>query len=76
MPKEQRKYNQKVLVKQETLYNSLIEEAAESVSEIVGCAVEATVNAIQEALEKYVEQKENEGEEVFYSLHEFKVIDD
>ena len=51
-------------------------EAAESVSEIVGCAVEATVNAIQEALEKYVEQKESEGEEVFYSLHEFKVIDD
>ena len=53
-----------------------IEEAAESVSEIVGCTVEATVNAIQEALEKYVEQKESEGEEVFYSLHEFQVIDD
>ena len=52
------------------------DDAAESVSEIVGCAVEATVNAIQEALEKYVEQKESEGEEVFYSLHEFQVIDD
>ena len=76
MPKEQRKYNQKVLVKQETLYNSLIEDAAESVSEIVGCTVEATIDAIQEALEKYVEQKENSGEEVFYSFHEFKVIDD
>lgn len=60
----------------EQQYFETIEEAAESVSEIVGCAVEATVNAIQEALEKYVEQKENEGEEVFYSLHEFKVIDD
>ena len=60
----------------EQRYFETIEEAAESVSEIVGCAVEATVNAIQEALEKYVEQKENEGEEVFYSLHEFKVIDD
>ena len=60
----------------EQQYFETIEEAAESVSEIVGCAVEATVNAIQEALEKYVEQKGNEGEEVFYSLHEFQVIDD
>ena len=60
----------------EQLYFETIEEAAESVSEIVGCAVKATVNAIQEALEKYVEQKESEGEEVFYSLHEFQVIDD
>ena len=60
----------------EQQYFETIEEAAESVSEIVGCAVEATVNAIQEALEKYVEQKESEGEEVFYSLHEFQVIDD
>mgnify|MGYP003435263079 CR=1 FL=1 len=60
----------------EQQYFETIEEAAECVSGIVGCTVEATVNAIQEALEKYVEQKENEGEEVFYSLHEFKVIDD
>ena len=60
----------------EQQYFETIEEAAERVTEIVGCAVEATVNAIQEALEKYVEQKESEGEEVFYSLHEFKVIDD
>ena len=60
----------------EQRYFETIEDAAESVSEIVGCAVEATVNAIQEALEKYVEQKESEGEEVFYSLHEFQVIDD
>ena len=60
----------------EQQYFETIEEAAERVSEIVGCPVEATVNAIQEALEKYVEQKESEGEEVFYSLHEFQVIDD
>ena len=60
----------------EQRYFDTIEEAAERVTEIVGCAVEATVNAIQEALEKYVEQKESEGEEVFYSLHEFQVIDD
>lgn len=60
----------------EQLYFETIEEAAECVSGIVGCTVEATVNAIQEALEKYVEQKESEGEEVFYSLHEFQVIDD
>ena len=50
---------------------------AGDVAEIVGCTVEATIDAIQEALlEKYVEQKESEGEEVFYSLHEFQVIDD
>lgn len=60
----------------EPRYFETIKETAEWVSEIVGCTVEATVNAIQEALEKYVEQKESEGEEVFYSLHEFKVIDD
>ena len=60
----------------EQQYFETIEEAAEKVTEIVGCTVEATVNAIQEALEKYVEQKEGEGEEVFYSLHEFTVIDD
>lgn len=60
----------------EQRYFDTIEDAAECVSGIVGCTVEATIDAIQEALEKYVEQKENEGEEVFYSLHEFKVIDD
>ena len=60
----------------EQLYFETIEEAAECVSEIVGHTVETTVNAIQEALEKYVEQKESEGEEVFYSFHEFTVIDD
>ena len=49
---------------------------AGDVAEIVGCTVEATIDAIQEALEKYVEQKESEGEEVFYSLHEIQVIDD
>jgi predicted RNase H-like HicB family nuclease len=60
----------------EQLYFETIEEAAECVSGIVGCTVEATIDAIQEALEKYVEQKENSGEEAFYSFHEFKVIDD
>ena len=60
----------------EQLYFETIEDAAESVSGIVGCTVEATIDAIQEALEKYVEQKESSGEEVFYSFHEFKVIDD
>ena len=60
----------------EQRYFETIEDAAESVSEIVGCTVEATIDAIQEALEKYVEQKESSGEEVFYSFHEFIVIDD
>jgi hypothetical protein len=60
----------------EQRYFETLEDAAESVSEIVGCTVEATIDAIQEALEKYVEQKESSGEEVFYSFHEFKVIDD
>ena len=60
----------------ELQYFETIEEAAERVTEIVGCTVEATVNAIQEALEKYVEQKESEVEEVFYSFREFQVIDD
>ena len=60
----------------EQRYFETIEEAAESVSEIVGCTVEATIDAIQETLKEYVEQKERSCEEVFYSFHEFKVIDD
>lgn len=60
----------------EQQYFETIEEAAECVSEIVGHTVETTIDAIQEALEKYVEQKERSGEEVFYGFHEFKVIDD
>mgnify|MGYP003291435868 FL=1 len=60
----------------EQLYFETIEEAAECVSGIVGYTVEAIIDAIQEALENYVEQKERSGEEVFYSFHEFKVIDD
>ena len=60
----------------EQQYFETIEEAAECVSEIVGHTVKTTINAIQEALEKYAELKESSGEEVFYSFHEFKVIDD
>ena len=54
-------------------YFKSIEDAAKHVSGIVG-EVEPTVKAIDEALEDYLE--EHEDEDVFYSFHEFHVIDD
>ena len=55
-------------------YFKTIEEAAKHVSGIVGHEVEATVKAINEALEDYLE--EHEDEDIFYSFHEFKIIGD
>ena len=57
---------------EEPLYYETIEEAADSVSGIVGYKVEATVKAIEEALNDYEET--HEDEDVFYSFHEFKVV--
>ena len=59
----------------EQRYFETIEDAAESVSEIVGHKVEADSTNIQEALDEYVEAQENPDDH-FYSFHEFKVIDD
>ena len=55
----------------EPLYYETIEEAAESVSDIVGHEVEASVEAIVKALEDYEEELEDEDD--FYSFHEFAV---
>lgn len=55
-------------------YWEKIEDAAKHVSGIVGYEVEPTVEAIDDALENY--QQEHENEELFYSFHEFKVVDD
>ena len=57
----------------EPLYYETIEEAAESVSEIVGHDVAPTVEAIEEALNDY--EEEHEDEDVFYSFHEFLITD-
>ena len=58
----------------EPLYFETIGEAAECVSDIVGHPVEANIKAIDEALDEYVE--EHEDEDVFYSFHEFKIVTD
>lgn len=58
----------------EPLYFETIEEAAECVSSIVGHKVYPTVKTIDEALENYLE--EHEDEDVFYSFHEFTVVED
>ena len=61
MPKEQRKYNQKVLVKQETLYNSL--KTQDEVQCLPGCEVyytnDTTGNYFPETyfLDSYDEQQ-------------------
>ena len=57
----------------EPLYYETIEEAAESVSGIVGHEVKATVEAIEEALNDY--EEEHEDEDVFYSFHEFHICE-
>ena len=54
-------------------YWERIEDAAKHVSGIVGHEVEPTVKAIDEALEDYME--EHEDEDIFYSFHEFQVGD-
>jgi hypothetical protein len=51
-----------------------IKDAAKHVSGIVGYEVDPTVKAIEEALEDYLE--EHEDEDVFYSFHEFTVVED
>ena len=58
----------------EPLYFETIGEAAECVSDIVGHPVEATIKAIDEALDEYVE--EHEDDDIFYSFHEFKIVTD
>ena len=59
---------------EEPLYFETIEEAAECVSSIVGHKVDPAVKTIDEALENYLE--EHEDEDVFYSFHEFTVVED
>jgi len=55
-------------------YWQTIEDAAKHISGIVGHEVELTVEAIDDALEDY--QQEHEDDDLFYSFHEFKVVDD
>jgi len=59
---------------EEPLYFETIEDAAKHVSGIVGYEVDPTVKAIDDALEDYVE--EHEDEDIFYSFHEFTVVRD
>ena len=58
---------------EEPLYFETLSEAVDTISSIVGYKVEEDVSAIDEALEKYVE--EHEKEDLFYSFHEFTEID-
>ena len=58
----------------EPLYFNTIEEAAEYVSGIVNQKVEANMTAIEKALDNF--EEENEDDDVFYSFHEFQVVDD
>lgn len=55
-------------------YFETLEEAAKYVKEIVGHDVEATVKAIETALNKYME--EHEDDDCYYYFHEFQVVND
>ena len=57
-------------------YFETIDDAAKFVSRIVGFEVEADINSIDKALDDYVEKHEEENEDVFYSFHEIKVVED
>ena len=58
----------------EPLYFNTIEEAAEYVSGIVNQKVEANMTAIEKALDEY--EEENKDDDVYFSFHEFQVVDD
>lgn len=58
---------------EEPLYFETLSEATDTVSSIVGYKVEEDVRAIEDALDKYLE--EHEKEYLFYSFHEFTEID-
>lgn len=55
-------------------YFTTIEEAADHVSGIIGEKVEPDKNAIEEALDEYMEELDDE--DVRYSFHEFTVVDE
>lgn len=57
-------------------YFETIEEAARFVTDLVGKKVAAKVSAIEAALDEYAEIKQENDEDVFYSFHEFQVVDD
>ena len=56
-------------------YFETIEEAAKYVSEIVGKEVDASVKAVSQALDDFVEEHEDEEPDIFYSFHEFTVLE-
>jgi hypothetical protein len=58
----------------EPLYFNTIEEAAEYVSGIVNQKVKANMEAIEKALDNY--EEEHEDDDVYFSFHEFQVVDD
>ena len=57
-------------------YFETLDEAAKFVSKIIGHEVEPRADAIDKALDNYVEEHEEENEDIFYSFHEFKVVED
>lgn len=57
-------------------YFETIEEAAKFVSDLVGQEVSADVNAIESALDEYVEVRQENDEDVYYCFHGFRVMND
>lgn len=56
-------------------YFETLDEAAKFVSKIIGHEVEPSADAIDKALDNYVEEHEEENEDIYYSFHEFKVVE-
>lgn len=51
-----------------------LEEATEHVSKIVGHSIETSVSAIEDALDHYVEEHEEDNPDLFFSFHEFEEV--
>lgn len=48
---------------------------ADYVSELTGMEVEVDFRSIEQALDDYTEAREENDEKIFYSLHEFQVVE-
>ena len=57
-------------------YFETLDDAAKFVSKIIGHRVEPSVDALEKALDNYVEEHEEDNENIFYSFHEFNVVKD
>lgn len=60
----------------EPMYFETIEDAQRYIVSLVGHDVEATYESLDAAVNHYQSEQEEKGEDCFYSLHEFVLVED